>query len=203
MSKRKVFGLAAAALLAFGIQQIAGAVRAAAEDSQAGASDAQPSVARAVYNEGRPSERHGNIYGSHGVVGQGPVARRGFYGAVGHRPHYYAHRYYRPRAFAGGGYYGARRYNPRYYAHRYYPARPVVAGGYYGATGYYPQYYAQSYNPAQPVYGDGVAVATTSPFNSVFAPTNWSAACVNGRVCTRAYYRRGVPMCRSWAACNY
>jgi len=228
MSKRKVLELAAAALLAFGVQQISGAATAAAQETQAGSSDDQPSIAKAVYNERRPAEKRGNIYGAHGVIGHTDEARRGYYGAAGHRSHHYAHRYYRPRAFAGGGYYGAAGHYPRSYAHRYYPARPAVADGYYGSTSYYPQYYAhryypaaqpviadvyygstgsqyyaRRYYPARPGYGDRAAVATTSPLGSIFAPTNWSAACVNGRVCTSAYYRGAVPICRSWAACNY
>jgi hypothetical protein len=221
MSKRKVLGLAAAALLAFGVQQIAGAAKAAAQEAQSGAPEAQASVSKAVYNERRPVDRHGNVYGAHGVIGHTNEARRGYYGAAGHRPHSYAHHYYRPRAYAGG-YYGAARYYPRTYAHRYYPARPVVGTEYYGSTGYYPQYYAHRYYPrpvgadsyysaevyapqyyGQRYYGTGSAVAATSPLGSIFAPTNWSAACVNGRVCTSAYYRGGVPVCRSWAACNY
>ena len=226
MSKRKVFELAAAALLAFGVQQISGVVTAAAQGTRAESSDDQPSIAKAVYNERRPTEKRGNVYGAHGVVGHTNEAQRGYYGAAGHRSHNYAHRYYRPRAFAGRGYYGAAGYYPRSYAHRYYPTRPVVADGYYGSTSYDSQYYSRRYYPTRPVvadgyngstsyfpqyyanrdypvrpgYGDGAAVASTS---SIFTPTNWSAACVNGRVCTSSYYRGGVPICRSWAACNY
>jgi Ni/Co efflux regulator RcnB len=229
MSKRKVLELAAAALLAFGVQQISGAATAAAQETKAESSDDQPSIAKAVYNERRPTERRGNIYGAHGVIGRSDEARRGYYGAAGRRSHHYAHRYYRPRAFAGRGYYGAAGYYPRSYAHRYYRTRPVVADGYYGSTSYYPQFYAHRYYPTRPVaadgdngsgsyfpqyyahryyrarpgYGDGAAVATTSPLGSIFAPTNWSTACVNGRVCTSAYYRGAAPICRSWAACNY
>jgi Ni/Co efflux regulator RcnB len=225
MSKRKVLELAAAALLAFGVQQVSGAATAAAQEPRAESSDDQPSIARAVYNERRPTERRGNVYGAHGVVGHTNEGRPGYYGAAGHRSHSYAHRYYRPRSFAGRGYYGAAGYYPRSYAHRYYPTRPVAADGYYGSTSYYPQYYSRRYYPrpvvadgyngstsyfpqyyaqrdypVRPGYGDGAAVATTS---SIFTPTNWSAACVNGRVCTSSYYRGGVPICRSWAACNY
>jgi hypothetical protein len=227
MSKRKALGLAAAALLAFGVQQISGAVTAAAQETRAESSDDQPSIARAAYNERRPAERRGNVYGAHGVIGHTNEGRRGYYGAAGHRSHNYAYapRYYRPRTYAGRGYYGAAGYYPRSYARRYYPARPVVADGYYGSTSYYPQYYSRHYYPRPVVadgysgstsyfpqyyanrdypvgsgYGDGAAVASTS---SIFTPTNWSAACVNGRVCTSSYYRGGVPICRSWAACNY
>ena len=225
MSKRKVLGLAAAALLAFGVQQISGAVTAAAQETRAESSDDQPSIAKAVYNERRPTERRGNVYGAHGVVGHTNEARRGYYGAAGHRSHNYAPRYYRSRTYAGRGYYGAAGYYPRSYTRRYYPARPVVADGYYGSTSYYPQYYSRHYYPrpvvadgysgstsyfpqyyanrdypVRPGYGDGAAVGGTS---SIFTPTNWSAACVNGRVCTSSYYRGGVPICRSWAACNY
>jgi Ni/Co efflux regulator RcnB len=225
MSKRKVLGLAAAALLAFGVQQISGAVTAAAQETRAESSDDQPSIAKAVYNERRATERRGNVYGAHGVIGHTNEARRGYYGATGHRSHSYAPRYYRPRTYAGRGYYGAAGYYPRSYARRYYPARPVVSDGYYGSTSYYPQYYSRHYYPrpvvadgysgstsyfpqyyanrdypVRPGYGDGAAVASTS---SIFTPTNWSAACVNGRVCTSSYYSGGVPICRSWAACNY
>ena len=107
MSKRKVLGLAAAALLAFGVQQISGAVTAAAQETRAESSDDQPSIAKAVYNERRPAERRGNVYGAHGVIGQTNEARRGYYGATGHRSHNYAPRYYRSRTYAGRGYYGA------------------------------------------------------------------------------------------------
>ena len=225
MSKRKVFEVAAAALLAFGVQQISGAVTAAAQETRAESSDDQPSIAKAVYNERRSTERRGNVYGAHGVVGHTNETQRGYYGAAGHRSRSYARRYYRPRAFAGRGYYGAAGYYPRSYAHRYYPTRPVVADGYYGSTSYdsqyyshryyprpviadgfsgstsyFPQYYANRDYPVRPGYGDGAAVAGAS---SIFTPTNWSAACVNGRVCTNSYYRGGVPICRSWAACNY
>ena len=237
MSKAKVLGLAAGALLLLGVHQIAGAARAAAEENPAGTSADQTDVAKAAYYERHATgRRSGNIYGSQGVIAHAPVARRGYYGA-GVRPHHYAHRYYRSR-----GYYGATGYRPQYYAHRYYPSRPVAGDGYYGATGYYPQYYAHRYYPTRPVvsadsYGSaayypqyysrryyparsvvapgysgaagyavapGAPVATTDPLSSVFAPTNWSSSCVNGRVCTGGYYYRGgIPMCRAWAACNY
>ena len=85
MSKRKVFELAAAALLAFGVQQISGAVTAAAQETRAESSDDQPSIAKAVYNERRPTEKRGNVYGAHGVVGHTNEAQRGYYGAAGHR----------------------------------------------------------------------------------------------------------------------
>ena len=248
MSKVKVLGLAAGALLLFGVQQIAGAATASAQDNPAEMSAATGGVDKATYSERRGQGR-GNIYGSQGVIGHTGAVRHGYYGAAGHRTRYYAHRYYRPRYGAANGYYGASRYYPRYYAHRYYPARaavadsyygstgyypqyyshryyptlpavaesyfgstsyypqyyshryyptrPVVADSYYGSTGYYPQYYSHRYYPAQPV---GAAVASTD----LFAPTNWRAGCVNGVVCTGGYYyRRGVPICRSWAACNY
>ena len=188
MSKRKVLGLAAGALLLLGVQQIAGAATAAAQGNPAELSTATSGVDKAAYR--------GNIYGSQGVVGQADAPQRGYYGASRPRHHYHAHRSYRGRDAVSRGYYGAARY-PRFYAHRYYQARPAVADAYYGSTGYYSQYYAHRYYPTQPV---GAAVASTD----LFAPTNWSAGCVNGRICTGGYsYHRGVPICRSWAACNY
>ena len=174
----------------------------------------------------------------------------GYYGAAGRRPHYHAHRYYRPRFDAARGYYGAAGSNSRYYARRYYPTRAAVADPYYGSTGYYSQYYSRRYYPTRPAVADslfgstsyypqyyshryyptrpaavdgyyaasgyypqydsrryyptqpvGAAVASTD----LFAPTNWRASCVNGRVCTGgySYNRGGVPICRGWAACNY
>ncbi len=202
MSKGKILGLAAAALLSIGVQQIAGAATAAAQDVPAETSAAPATVATAAYR--------GNIYGSHGVIGHiEDPATSGENGATPHRYHHrqhYGHRYYRHH------FYGARRYYPRFYAHRYYPRyygaaryyppyygrryypRPVAVSGYYGGAGYYPQYYSRGYYPGQPV------VATTNPL----APTNWGAACYGGRVCTGGYtYYRGVPVCSAWAACNY
>jgi len=238
MSKVRVLGLAAGALLLFGVQQIAGAATAAAQDNPAEMSAPTGAVDKAAYSERRGQGR-GNIYGSQGVIGHsGSAVRHGYYGASGHRTHSYAHRYYRPRY--GAGYYGASGYNSRYYAHRYYPARAAVADSYFGSTGYYPQYYSHRYYPTRPAAADsyfgstsyypqyysrryyparpavadsyygstgyyptqpvGAAVASTDPF----APTNWRAGCVNGVVCTGGYsYRRGVPICRGWAACNY
>ena len=248
MSKVRVLGLAAGALLLFGIQQIAGAATAAAEDNPAEMSAATGGIDKATYHE-RQGQGRGNIYGSQGVIGHTPVVRRGYYGASGHRPHNYAHRYYRSRFGAANGDYRAAGYNsryyarrnyptravvansyygstgsysqyysrryyptrpavansffgstsyyPQYYSHRYYPTRPAAVDGYYAASGYYPQYDSRRYYPTQPV---GAAVASTD----LFAPTNWRASCVNGRVCTGGYsYNRGVPICRGWAACNY
>ena len=118
-----------------------------------------------------------------------------YYGSTGYYPQYYAHRYY-PRPAVANSYFGSTGYYPQYYSHRYYP-RPAAANSYFGSTGYYPQYYSHRYYPTQPV---GAAVASTD----LFAPTNWRAGCVNGLVCTGGYYyRRGVPICRGWAACNY
>ena len=239
MSKRKVLGLAAGALLLLGVQQIAGAATAAAQGNPAELSAATSGVDKAAYR--------GNIYGSQGVVGQADAPKRGYYGASRPRHHYHAHRSYRGRDAVSRGYYGAARYprfyahryyqarpavadtygstsyDPRYYSRRYYPTRPAVADAYYGSTGYYSQYYAHRYYPTRPAAVDGsygasgyypqyyshryyptqpvgAAVASTD----LFAPTNWSAGCVNGRICTGGYsYHRGVPICRSWAACNY
>ena len=117
MSKVRVLGLAAGALLLFGVQQIAGAAMAAAQDNPAEVSAATGGTGKA----------RGNIYGSQGIIGHTPVAHRGYYGASGHGPHNYAHRYYRPRFSAASGYYGAARYYPRHYARRYYPAGAAVA----------------------------------------------------------------------------
>ncbi len=222
MSTARVLGLAAAALLSLGVQQIAGAATASAQDNPAETSAATGGVDKAAYSE-RRAQGHGNIYGSQGVIGHTGAVRHGYYGAAGHRTRYYAHRYYRPRYGAANGYYGASRYYPRYYANRYYPARAAVADSYYGSTGYYPQYYSHRYYPTLPTVAEsyfgstsyypqsysrryypaqpaGTAVASTD----LFAPTNWRAGCVNGVVCTGGYsYRRGVPICRGWAACNY
>ncbi len=248
MSKVRVLGLAAGALLLFGVHHIAGAATAAAQDNPAEASAATGGIDKATYHE-RQGQARGNIYGSQGVIGHTPDARPGYYGASGHHPHNYAHRYDRSRFGAARGYYGAARYYPRHYAHRYYPARAAVADSYYGSTGYTPQYYSHRYYPtrpavansyfgltsswsqyysqrnyaaraavADPYYGStssypqyyshryypaqpgGTAVASTD----LFAPTNWRAGCVNGRICTGGYsYYRRVPVCRSWAACNY
>jgi hypothetical protein len=219
MSKRKVLGLAAGALLLLGVQQIAGAATAAAQGNPAELSAATGGVDKAAYR--------GNIYGSQGVIGhtdapqRTEAPRRGYYGASRIRHHYYAHRSYRGYAVSRR-YYGAARY-PRFYANRYYQARPAVADSYFGSTSYYPQYYSHRYYPTRPAAADsyfgstasysqyysnryyptqpvGAALASTD----LFAPTNWRAGCVNGMVCTGGYsYHRGVPICRGWAACNY
>jgi hypothetical protein len=231
MSSGKGLGLAAGALLLLS-GQIAGAAPAAAQENSAGTQAVQGGVDKAAYYERRTTARAGNIYGSHGVIGHTPGARRGgYYGAAVHGPRNYAHRYYRPRAFAASGYYGAAATYPRYYGRRYYAARPVVAPEYYGSTGdfsqyyarryysaradlapqyygstgYFPQYGAQRYSPTYPVAATGAAAASYDPLSSFFGTaTNWSAGCVNGRVCVGGYhYRGGVPICRNWAACNY
>ena len=227
MSSGKGLGLAAGALLLLS-SQIAGAAPAAAQENSAGTQAVQGGVDKAAYYERRTTARTGNIYGSHGIVGHTPGARRGgYYGAAVHGPRNYAHRYYRPRAFASGGYYGAAATYPRYYGRRYYAARPVVAPEYYGSTGDFSQYYARRYYSARadlapqyygstgyfPQYGaqrysptySGAATASYDPLSSFFGTaTNWSAGCVNGRACVGGYhYRGGVPICRNWAACNY
>ena len=211
MSKGKGLGWAAAALLLFGVYQAAGAATAAAQEIPGGMAAARAGLDKTASYE-RRAEHRGNVYGSHGVIGHTEV-KRGYYGAAarrpahryyrhgsygrGYHPGYYAHRYYPARPVVAGGYYGAGGYYSQYYAHRYYP-RPAPVDAYYGAAGYYPQYYGRGYYQTEPV-----GAAAPGSIGSIFAPTNWSASCVNGRICTGYSYYRGVPMCRTWAACNY
>ena len=166
MSKVRVLGLAAGALLLFGVQQIAGAATAAAQDNPAEMSAPTGAVDKAAYSERRGQGR-GNIYGSQGVIGHSGAVRRGYYGASGHRTHSYAHRYYRPRYGAATGYYGAAGYNSRYYAHRYYPARAAVADSYFGSTGYYPQYYSHRYYPTRPAAPTHISARQATTRNTI------------------------------------
>lgn len=227
MISGKGLGAAAGALLLLGIQIVA-PVPAAAQDNAAGAATPdQP-----TYYERRTTPRTGNIYGAHGVIGHTRTPRRGYYAASRAPRSYVHHRSYRAQPRVAHGYYGATRRYPRYYA-RPYPASPAAAPGYaspgfpqyyaqpyaapalpgapqyQGQTVYAPQYYAPRSYPAAPApYAAPATVVpapSTNPLSSLFgSATNWSSACVNGRACVGGvYYRGGVPVCRTWAACNY
>jgi hypothetical protein len=189
MSKVRVLGLAAGALLLFGVQQIAGAATAAAQDNPAEVSAATDGVDKATYHE-RQGQGRGNIYGSQGVIGHtGAAVAHGYYSAAGRRPHYHAHRYYRPRFDAARGYYGAAGYNSRYYARRYYPTRAVVADSSYGSTGYYPQYYSHRYYPTRPAAADSLFGSTSySPqyYSHRYYPAR--PAAVDGYSAASGYY---------------
>ncbi len=224
MSMVKVLGLALGASLLFGLQQIAVASPTETSNGATETPAAQDDVVQATYSGRRTTTgniygshgvvghsdagvQHGNIYGSHGVVGRAAPVRRGYYGAARYRPHYYAHRYYAPRAVAAGGYYGAARYRPydqryyaprpllslgdyaatdnRYYGQGYYPSSAVAGSEYYGAAGYRPYHSSHRYYPRpDPYYG----TAGYSPYAQGYYRARPAAPGYYGTAGYRGYY---------------
>lgn len=193
----------AMALLVLGGYQFATIAKATAQET----TDEKP--AERLESGKTLSYEHGrNIYGSHGVIGQLPPRHQNRVPTVS----YHRHRYYLSRhRWVAGGYYRRRYYPQRYGSVRHYHrpyirvyrAAPVPVRAY---TYYYPRYYGHRSYPPYPVTAPMAvtgAVASSNPLTSVFGtPTDWNSRCVNGRVCTGGYYRGGVPICRTWAACN-
>ena len=124
MSKVKVLGLAAGALLLFGVQQIAGAATAAAEDNPA---EIRPPRAASIMRPITTTGAGAAISMEARVLsGIRAVARRGYYGASVTALTITRIAIIGP-AMAQPADITERRVTSRYYAHRYYPPAPIVA----------------------------------------------------------------------------
>ena len=136
-----------------GVQQIAGAATAAADQPER--RRIQTDVAKAACHERRATGRRyrGNIYGSQGVVAHAPApAAAGTTARPAPALTITRIATYRGRDAVSRGYYGASaRYRPQYYAHRYYPARarpqPTDITAQQATTR---RYYARRYYPTRP-----------------------------------------------------
>ena len=149
MSKGRVLGLAAGALLLLGVQLIAGAATAAAEDNPAEISAATGGVDRATYHE-RQGQGRGNIYGSQVLSGIRTFCAADTMGrqvTVTTIPRIAI----TDPALAQPTEITARQVTALVTMRvRTLSDSPVVADSYYGSTGSYSQYYSHRYYPTRP-----------------------------------------------------